>query len=254
MLLGGPGRAVFSSARGKGSSLRPPPDRGIRTRSSNRAARTTGGTCRGDLAVAHVHAGEDGVVERVRGRCRRRGVGPGAVGGEAHRGLQDLLPFGEVRVDPGEAPFGTADVGGDAGLTRTAQTTSATSSSPRSRRCPGSTSSDSTATAVTSRSRSTTRRRSTLPTRLNGNRGNPIARASIRPRGVHEGRARARSTTKGRRGRPVPPRPAPTGRRLRSMVGRGFTGAHGRGLRSMVGRGCTGAHGRGLRSMVGVKG
>jgi hypothetical protein len=45
-----------------------------------------------------------------------RTLGVGAVGGEPHGGLEDLLPFGQVGVDRGEACFGGTDVGGDAGL------------------------------------------------------------------------------------------------------------------------------------------
>jgi hypothetical protein len=70
----------------------------------------------GDLAVAHVDAGGHGLVEPSSRLGGCAGVRFGAVGGEAHRGLEDLLPFGEVGVDRGEALLGTADVGGDAGL------------------------------------------------------------------------------------------------------------------------------------------
>ncbi len=38
------------------------------------------------------------------------------MGGEAHGGLEDLPPLGQVGVDGGESFLGTADVGGDAGL------------------------------------------------------------------------------------------------------------------------------------------
>lgn len=70
----------------------------------------------GDLAVAHVDTGEHGLVEPAAGRRRRPGVGLGAVGGEAHGGLQDLLPLGQVGVGGGEAFLGRAHVGGNAGL------------------------------------------------------------------------------------------------------------------------------------------
>ncbi|MDA8276091.1 MAG: hypothetical protein M0029_12040 [Actinomycetota bacterium] len=70
----------------------------------------------GDLAVAHLDAREDGLVEPAPGRRGGPGIGLGAVGGEAHGGFEDLLPLGEVGVDRGEAFLGTADIGGDAGL------------------------------------------------------------------------------------------------------------------------------------------
>ncbi|HVC24904.1 MAG TPA: hypothetical protein VND23_04025 [Acidimicrobiales bacterium] len=70
----------------------------------------------GDLAVAHLDAGEDGLVEPAPGWREGSGVRLGAVGGEAHGGFEDLLPLGQVGVDRGEPFLRTTDVRGDAGL------------------------------------------------------------------------------------------------------------------------------------------
>ena len=65
-----------------------------------------GSTHVGDLAVTHLDASARGVVEPPPGRRRRPGVRLGTVGGEAHGGLQDLLPLGKMSVDRREAFLG----------------------------------------------------------------------------------------------------------------------------------------------------